>query len=1054
MLVISDRVKESSITEGSGSVSLDSPFGSFQSFSEGIGNGNTTYYCIENGVRWEVGQGVYSTAGNLLSRDTVFDSSASGTKINLEGVSVVFCTLPASKAVIENTADHTYVDGISTLELNASGISSESINNSGQATFGEKVLVSGNLELLGEFEFTGDLANINGITTSGDIVSSGLLTLVRPLGDEGNFFHAYKDDGTSQPVALHMNGSASPLWKLGLKTNPNSETDPPTFAYVFARDGSIGLVSNASNYASISDDIGFTVQNVAHNVLRVSSLTGVYLETNSSANPSFVITGPPLNAEDLTRWSQADDTILSVVDSGGKIGILMDTPIYELDVNGSGRMDTLKTSGIYFQDGTFQSSASAGGGSNATHTGDVTGSGALTLDPVAISGQTAEVTYDPADQVLIYDDAASGLRRMTLANLTGSVSGWADITMTNRDNAVSGWAASTISAGDAAISGWASGTISAGDSAVSGYFQTYVDSQDHSALQVSGWASSTIVAGDNAVSGWADSTITTRDANVSGYASTTIANGDASISGFAATTISNGDLAVSGFAAITIANADSAISGWADSTMTTRDAAISGFAATTITNGDAAISGFAATTISNGDSAVSGWADSTMTTRDAAISGWASGTIVAGDLAVSGWAAATFTGGGGGSFNDFDITDSGGVARQVDDGETIKFISGTEVTFQVTSDGSTHSVSGAIINSSGYAISVSGWADTTMTSRDNAVSGFAATTLANGDLAVSGWADTHIGSVSGWADTTMTSRDNAVSGFAATTLANGDLAVSGWADTHIGSVSGWADTTMTNRDNAVSGWASTAIANGDAAISGFAATTIANGDAAISGFAATTIANGDTAVSGWAATTITNGDAAISGFAATTITNGDTAVSGFAATTIANGDAAVSGWAAATFGVGDVSKVGTPVDNQIGIWTGDGTIEGDTDLTWDDAEFGVTGRVALTKALKTPIDTETDGATITFDCNESNLFTVVLGGDRTLALSNVGTGQRFIIRLVQDGTGTRLATWFSTIKWPGSLAPTLTATINKTDVFGFICTGSNTYDGYVIGYNL
>lgn len=34
-------------------------------------------------------------------------------------------------------------------------------------------------------------------------------------------------------------------------------------------------------------------------------------------------------------------------------------------------------------------------------------------------------------------------------------------------------------------------------------------------------------------------------------------------------------------------------------------------------------------------------------------------------------------------------------------------------------------------------------------------------------------------------------------------------------------------------------------------------------------------------------------------------------------------------------GSGDVSKVGTPVDNQIGIWTGDGTIEGVTGLTWD-----------------------------------------------------------------------------------------------------------------------
>ena len=34
-------------------------------------------------------------------------------------------------------------------------------------------------------------------------------------------------------------------------------------------------------------------------------------------------------------------------------------------------------------------------------------------------------------------------------------------------------------------------------------------------------------------------------------------------------------------------------------------------------------------------------------------------------------------------------------------------------------------------------------------------------------------------------------------------------------------------------------------------------------------------------------------------------------------------------------GAGDVLKVGTPVDNQVGIWTGDGTLEGDVDLTFD-----------------------------------------------------------------------------------------------------------------------
>jgi hypothetical protein len=34
-------------------------------------------------------------------------------------------------------------------------------------------------------------------------------------------------------------------------------------------------------------------------------------------------------------------------------------------------------------------------------------------------------------------------------------------------------------------------------------------------------------------------------------------------------------------------------------------------------------------------------------------------------------------------------------------------------------------------------------------------------------------------------------------------------------------------------------------------------------------------------------------------------------------------------------GSGDVTKVGTPVNNQLGVWTGDGTLEGDASLTFD-----------------------------------------------------------------------------------------------------------------------
>jgi hypothetical protein len=42
-------------------------------------------------------------------------------------------------------------------------------------------------------------------------------------------------------------------------------------------------------------------------------------------------------------------------------------------------------------------------------------------------------------------------------------------------------------------------------------------------------------------------------------------------------------------------------------------------------------------------------------------------------------------------------------------------------------------------------------------------------------------------------------------------------------------------------------------------------------------------------------------------------------------------------------GGGDVSKVGTPADNQVGVWTGDGTIEGTSGLTYNGTIFGVTG---------------------------------------------------------------------------------------------------------------
>jgi len=114
----------------------------------------------------------------------------------------------------------------------------------------------------------------------------------------------------------------------------------------------------------------------------------------------------------------------------------------------------------------------------------------------------------------------------------------------------------------------------------------------------------------------------------------------------------------------------------------------------------------------------------------------------------------------------------------------------------------------------------------------------------------------------------------------------------------------------------------------------------------------------------------------------------------------------------------------------------------------------ITGVKTFSVATKQYLKSDDDASTVTFDLDVANIHTVTLGGNRILAISNEDAGQVFILRLVQDGVGSRTVTWFSTIKWAGGSAPTLTTTAGKTDVLGFICTAADTYDGFIVGQNL
>ena len=98
--VVKDRVKETSTTTGTGTLTLLGASTGFQAFSA-VGDGNTTYYAIseQTGSDWEVGIGTYTATGTTLSRDTVLSSSNSGSAVNFgAGTKDVFVSYPAEFA--------------------------------------------------------------------------------------------------------------------------------------------------------------------------------------------------------------------------------------------------------------------------------------------------------------------------------------------------------------------------------------------------------------------------------------------------------------------------------------------------------------------------------------------------------------------------------------------------------------------------------------------------------------------------------------------------------------------------------------------------------------------------------------------------------------------------------------------------------------------------------------------------------------------------------------------------------------------------------------------
>lgn len=104
----------------------------------------------------------------------------------------------------------------------------------------------------------------------------------------------------------------------------------------------------------------------------------------------------------------------------------------------------------------------------------------------------------------------------------------------------------------------------------------------------------------------------------------------------------------------------------------------------------------------------------------------------------------------------------------------------------------------------------------------------------------------------------------------------------------------------------------------------------------------------------------------------------------------------------------------------------------------------------VTNYTETPYSANSSTA-ITLALTNGTVQIITLTGNATITMPTATSGKSFIMYLKQDATGSRTVTW-STVKWAGGTAPTITSTASRQDILSFFADGTNWY-GVVVGQN-
>ena len=328
-LVVADRVKQTAASiSGTGTYTLSGTFTGFQTFTDGVGDGNTTYYAAVQDANFEIGIGTYTASGTTLARTTILQSSNSDNAVNWSSATpTIFTTYPADKAVFKDASNNINGTFVGNITGNVTG------NTSGTAA-----TVTGAAQ-----------TNITSVGTLSSLTTSGDIT----VGDD-----------------LTVNGG-----QIDLKTNSGAVAK----MLFYCESGNAHAQTLQAQPHSASSSA----------VLTLPVNTGTLIGTGDTGSVSNTMLGGSIADSKLSTISTAGKVAISAldIDGGTDIGAALadaDEIIVDDGGGGTNRRSDMSRVKTYIADVTLTTAAQT----NITSLGTLT---ALTVDNVAITARQLDI---------------------------------------------------------------------------------------------------------------------------------------------------------------------------------------------------------------------------------------------------------------------------------------------------------------------------------------------------------------------------------------------------------------------------------------------------------------------------------------------------------------------------------------------------------------------------------------------------------------------------------------------------------------------------------------